>query len=477
MSLPDGRPARSLWWTFQDETGTATSGSGATRSKVLTSGIVTSLLPKAIAGIGPLVLVHLTLDYLGKDIYGVWMTAAALVGMAMWADLGLGNGLMTKLTQCHARSDIATARQQVSTTYAILICICAAFLAVLAALAQTLPWAAVLNIADPETAGLGTTIAVICVGAFALNMPLSLIHRVQWASQRVTVSNLWQAAGNLLSVALAWLAVHADAGPAVVVAGAVAGPVVMNAINTSYVFLRPARNIAPRFGDVDPAIARSIFQLGGGFFVISVLASLSLGADSVIVAHTAGLAAVTDFSVVARLFTILALLITVINAPFWPAVGDALARQDVEWVRRTTLRMTALSATVVLVVSAAMIIFATPLLQVWVDDSVAPDTALFVAFGVWWLLLATASPRFMVANAAGHLRPQIIGWTVFGVVAIATKWFAALVFGLPAMVAAGAICYLLVLWPTAQQGYRQVLRRKPHPMGGIPVPVLDAEGR
>ena len=68
--------------------------------------------------------------------------------------------------------------------------------------------------------------------------------------------------------------------------------------------------------------------------------ALAMNADYLVIAHVLGPESVTTFSVPARLFAQLGLLVSLVNLPLWPANGEALARGDVAWVRRITARMT-----------------------------------------------------------------------------------------------------------------------------------------
>jgi hypothetical protein len=77
---------------------------------------------------------------------------------------------------------------------------------------RTVSWPALFNVTDPTVARESGGIALICFGSFAINAPLSLIQRIQYSQQRVAQSNMWQAAGSVLSVAFVVAAVAADAG-------------------------------------------------------------------------------------------------------------------------------------------------------------------------------------------------------------------------------------------------------------------------
>ena len=433
---------------------------GRERSRRLMSGIATSLVSRGIAALAPLILVPITLTYLGRDVYGVWMTAASVTSMVLWADFGLGNGLLTKLAPCHARRDWETARRYVSTTYAVLTATALVLVGLLIGLSEVVPWAALFNVSNEGLFAVSREIAVVCLSAMIVNIPLSLVQRVQYASQQVAQSNLWQAGGSLAAVALAAMAVNWEAPAAVVVAAAVTGPLAVNVINSVVVYHGGGRVMAPRPGFVDHRFARTLLRLGGQFFVLSIVTSAALNADNLIVTQALGPAAVTEYAVPVKLFTALGLVVTLVNLPLWPANGEALARGDISWVRRTTRRMTLLSGGGVLIPSVALVLGGDWVIRVWTGTDLGTPQLLLAALAAWWFLLAITSPRFMVQNAAGLVRPQLIGWTVYLLASVPLKWLAAEEIGLAGVPLVGAGLYLACVWSAAQIGYRRTLQAR-----------------
>ncbi|MCK7523619.1 MAG: hypothetical protein MZV64_41275 [Ignavibacteriales bacterium] len=64
-------------------------------------------------------IVPVTLNYLGKTEYGIWLTLASILSWLINLDFGLGNGLRNKLAEALALNDIKLARIYVSTAYAV----------------------------------------------------------------------------------------------------------------------------------------------------------------------------------------------------------------------------------------------------------------------------------------------------------------------------------------------------------------------
>ncbi|TNH27621.1 lipopolysaccharide biosynthesis protein [Micromonospora orduensis] len=436
---------------------------GASRSRRLISGVTTALLSRAAGLVVPIVLVPVTLPYFGNDLYGLWMAVASLAGMAAFADLGLGSGLMTKLAPCYAHGDAVRARRYVSNAYLTLTVLAVALTALLWLTAGAVPWTALFNVTGQVTPEQTRMIALICLTAFVLNVPLSLIARVQYAYQQVGRSNVWQSAGNLAALAVVLGVVWAELSPLLVVAVSVATPLVVNLLNTLWFFGRQEPGIRPTPRAVDAAAALELTRLSGLFFVLTVVIAVATNADTLIIAHALGLSAVAGYAVPAKLMSQLGQLVVLVNVPLWPANGEALAQGHLDWVRRTTRRMTVLSVLAAGLPAAALVAFGDRLFAAWLPVPMDDDRWLLAGLGVWWLLQAALSPRFMVQNADGVIVPQLVGWAAFLVLSALGKWYAADRLGVAAVPWVGALGYALTVAPAALYGYRRTLRRHRRP--------------
>ncbi|MFV2100798.1 lipopolysaccharide biosynthesis protein [Micromonospora sp. LOL_024] len=430
---------------------------GSSRAWGIASWIATAVLGRVVSAIVPLALIPVTLAYLGPDLYGLWMAVIALTGMAAFADLGLGNGLLTRLAPCCASGDDHLGRRYVSSAYAMVSAIALAGCAVLWLGAGLVPWRAVFNAPDSISPADARALTLTCLTAFLLNMPLSLVNRVQFAYRMGARSNLWQAAGSASSLPLALGAVHAELPAAVVVAAAVTGPVLVNLVNTCWTFGRRLPGLAPTWGALDPATGRGLLRISGLFGVVTVLMTVADNADSLIIAHTRGLSEVTAYAVPARLFTQLGVIVMLVNQPFWPAHGEALAAGRVTWVRRTARRMTLVSTAIVLLPAAALVLWGEWLFTTWLPVPLLGDRWLLPGLAAWWLIVAATSPVFMVQNAAGVVRPQLVGYAAYLGLSLVGKWYGATHFGISAVPYVGAACYLLTVVPAALHGYRRAL--------------------
>lgn len=446
-----------------DPSARTAAGAPRSRTRAVAAGILASLGGSAMGMVAPLVVTPLAFGYLGAQRYGLWMAVTSLTSMSLFADLGLGNGLLTRLAALHGTDDRPAAAREVSSAYAMLTGLAAALLAGLALAADLVDWPRVLHVTDPPVAADARALVLVCFGAFLANIPLALVQRVQYAHQQVVQSNLWQAGGAVLSVALVWAAVAGEAPPVLVVAAAVSAVPLANLANSVCYFGWQDPTLRPRWSQVDRRTSAALLRLGLAFFGLSVLTSVGLNIDAFLVNRVLGLEEAANYAVVARLFSVLALVVTLVNLPLWPANGEAMARGDLGWVRRSSRRMMLLSAGAVAMPGLALVAWGNEVLRLWVRSAQLPRASvlLLLALAVWSVLLGAASPLFMVQNSVGLLGPQFVGWSLFLVLSVPLKVALGARFGLPAVPIAAVSAYAVAVLPAAVVGYRRALSAVP----------------
>ncbi len=315
------------------------------------------------------------------------------------------------------------------------------------------PWAGLLN-ASKDTSASG--IAVICLGALALNIPAALVHRVLFAMQLVPSSNRVLLLGAVAALLFALAGVQSKVEPLLLIGGIVACPVIVNVLATVSLFARHPR-LRPSIV-MGREVAVSLLRTGGMFFVIGVLSPIALNADILIVAHIDSVSAVSEYSVVSRTFGAMGLLVTVINLPLWPANAEALARGDLGWVVRTTRRMVALSGIATMALGVALLLVSGPLFQLLGGASIDPSALLVLGFAALWVCMSIAAPLFMVQNSVGWLRPQLVGWMAFLIVSVPLKVGVASQFDTQWIPFCAAVLYLALVFPCAYYGYQSCAR-------------------
>lgn len=395
-----------------------------------------------IVGVGAVfVTVPLTLNYLGSERYGLWMTISSVSLMLGFADLGIGNGVLNAVADAYGRDDRTLAMEAVSSGFFLMSLICVALVAVFAVVYTFVPWARLYNVTSAEAmreAGPATAVFFL---VWALNIPLDVVQRVQLGYQKGFVNYAWQAAGSLFALGGAVLAIVAEAGLPWLVLALTGGPLLAVALNGAVEFgwvrpwLRPARSHVTR------AAAGRILRLGVWFFVIQLAMTLSFASDYLVIAQVLGSAAVTQYAVPARLFAFIGVLVAMLVSPFWPAYGEAMARGDVRWIKRTLVRTLVLTFVLTAGPALVLVVIGRPLVHMWVGGSVDPSFWLLTGLALWALLSGLGSTVAVFLNGVSVLRFQAVCAVLLAVTALVLKILFARRWGVAGVPWALVICY------------------------------------
>lgn len=420
------------------------------RGRRLALGSATSLVARGIHVATMLLVVPMTLTYLGAERYGLWMTITSLLMLLAFADFGLGNGLLNAVATAIGRGDVAGARKAVSTA-AVLLTAIAVLLAGLFFVAYPhIPWGWLLNTSTPEMTREGAQAAIVLFLCVAAGLPFAITQRVQAGHEEVHVSNLWQAFASILALLGIWCAVAAEASLPILVAAAAGAPVVTSVAATWYEFGRRRPALRPSRESYSSAEARLLLRSGGLFVVLQTAAMVLGSADNIIVSHALGPKEVTSLAVPARLFAVVPMLVGLAIGPLWPAYAAAKAQGDVRWVRSAITRSIFMAGAVAALVGTSLVIWGEHVIRAWVGNSVTVSTSLLAGLAVWTTLSAIGSAQSIALNGMGVLRAQAACAVVATLLAVIAKILLVSRFGIEGAVwATVPVYFVIVLLPGA----------------------------
>lgn len=388
------------------------------------------------------------------------MTAVSVTSMALFVDLGVGNGLLTRVSVAFGASDWDGARAYVTSAYVMLFAVAAFWGGV-----AVLLWAVFNEIgADQFGHGLSASelsVAFICIGAFLLSLPASVIQRVMYATQQAWLANVWQALGAVAAVALCLLVIRHSSHAWLAVAVYSVAPTIVLWV-AAIEFFRRRVEIRPRIKEFSVSRSRDLLGLGLRFFLLSVVTSTALNLDYIIIANKLGPAAVTEYAVPAKLGSLLGLLVTALFLPLWAANGDALASNDYAWVRRTCVKMSLVGSAVVLVAGVLLVIFSDSILNLWMGRSFDGQRSVLFWLAVASVLMAVGSPYQMLLNASDTVIVQVMAWLAFLGASLTLKLILVQRAELWIVPMVTAVCYAATVLPVVINASRRLLTRGPH---------------
>lgn len=366
-----------------------------------------------------LITVPLTLEYLGAERYGMWMTISSLIAMVTFADLGIGNGLMNRVSGALGRDDHEAVTRYVSSAFFALAGTAIAAGAVFLAAWRLVPWSSIFNVVSSAArAEAGPAVGALAA-VFLVSLPLGVVQRLRLGQQEGFVDSLWTAGGSLLALISVIVAIRVRAGLPMLAIAMAGAPLVATVANGSWLFFKQRPWLRPRWRSASWPAARDIVSLGGHFLVLQLYASASFGSNNVIIAQVLGAESVAQFAIVMKLFGLIPMAVSFVTMPLWPAYAEAFSRGDLDWAWRTLRRSVRVALTLSAVGSGVLLVAARPIIDVWVGREFRPDLLLLAAFGSYVTVNAVAAALSAFCNGAGMLKIQValgLGSTVANVV-------------------------------------------------------------
>ena len=376
------------------------------RARRVGAGIVSGMAGRFAALFAPLFATPAMLHYFGDATFGLWATSVSITSIAVIADLGIGNGLLTRIAAAHGKSDYLEIRKYLASAYAAIGAVAAVLLAL------TLTYFAV-------TAGSDVVLGVFAM--FIIGMPGAVFYQFLYGIQKVPTSNLFLILGAVASVVSCLLAVHL-AAPFWVVVVAYGLPPTLVSLSGAVWFFYKHVEFRPSIGAIEWHFAKDLLRLGSRFFLLSILTAVGLNIDNVIISTHVSPQAVAGYAITMRLGSLLGLVITALYLPLWAANGEALAKHDYQWIRRGAFRMSLFGFLLVAVSGGALVMFSDTIMMLWVGRTFANQHLILISVVASSAIVAATSPYNMVLNAMGRASIQILPWLAFVLISVALKF-------------------------------------------------------
>ena len=332
-------------------------GAGGKRERSVLAFFATSLLARGTGIVCQLVQVPLALHYLGKEMFGLWITLASFSYMLTVADFGIGLGAQNRITAHYALDEQRAARRVFLTAVTALGAMSLALTLLVLPACLLVDWPKLLKLTEPaaiaQARGAALAAALCCTGGIVLSMG----QRLAFAVHRSWLNNVELTLVGVCNVTGVYLASRLHLGLSAFILAVYLPGCVINVFLNFGLFgsLGWFRRLAPPADEtvhsawLDLAELRGIVKTGSLYFVQQLCALSLFTAPAVLISTILGASAVVPFNLSQRLFSLLLVIPNGILPPLWPAYAEAKAKGDWTWISRTLYRSvgTVLALTIV----------------------------------------------------------------------------------------------------------------------------------
>jgi len=378
------------------------------RTVLAQKNIVVSLIIRTTGILISFLLVPLTIGYLKTNDYGIWLTLSSILTWINYFDIGLGNGLRNKLTEALAKNDTAKARKYVSTTFALLTIIMAAFYVIFIISNFFLHWDTILNTDESQRQELSKLVLIV-FGFFCLQFVLKTTGIVLLSLQKPAFNDLINVLGNLLSLLIIFILTRVSNPSLSYVAIAFSGsPVLVFLVAYFLIFKGKYKFISPKYSLIDFKYTKELIGLGFQFFIIQIAVSLVIySSTNLIITQMFGNEMVTIYNIAFRYFNALTMIYLIIIMPFWSAATDAYAKEDYSWIKKSVKRLLMYFG-ITLILTVIMIIFSDTFYRIWLGKNyISIPLSLSILVAIYTILYNWSNTFIYFVNGIGKIRLQL----------------------------------------------------------------------
>ncbi|WP_394229068.1 lipopolysaccharide biosynthesis protein [Shewanella colwelliana] len=350
-------------------------------------------------------LVPISISYLGKDNYGVWIVLYSFLLMLTSCDLGVSSSFRNLLTKSITQSNEVESIRIVSTTYAIIALLSLAILIMLVFFTTTFDFEVF------KYFPIGVIIFILVVSLLDYN--LKLILTIYTAHQKAFLLPMITALINL-SFLFATSTINyfniGEQGYRLYIFCAIL-PVcsfLANLFVTFKAFLGEMKNIRPRLTYVDKSFFKPLLISGSGFFIIQISMAILTQYSSILIFEYSSSEILADISILDRFFGLISVVGAVILFPFWSKFTSKHVEGDYVWIENCIMKLECLFALAVLVVILMLLVFPVFLTYWLVDQNASISFSLSFIVALKYLAILLNSIYSYFLNGIGKIKLQMI---------------------------------------------------------------------
>lgn len=392
------------------------------RTAIVVRNTFLSLFLKGISIIVSFILVPVSLQAVGKHEYGIILTITSVINWIAFFDIGMGNGLRTKLGKCIAENDRVLARKYVSTAYFYIASIFIGIFIVYALVHPFIDWFRLLDIRKNDIPRLDTCMFFLVI-LFVARFILQLIGVILLADQQSYVNDVIMPISNLLTLGLVFFLYQTGQADFYLITYSIcSAPVLVLLVYTFVLFKGKYRWLRPSFKWIDHSLRKGLLSLGVKFFLVQIAALIMFSSSNFLIAQLFSMEEVTMFNIGNRYYGVSLMLSGIILTPLWGAFTNAWYQGDKHWISGMIRKMVFLNLGF-LVLCAIMFFYYEPVSDWWLPEQILLTPVFAITLILYNFQAAFNNIFSYFLNAIGKVNIQLYAAISGGIITVPATIF------------------------------------------------------
>jgi O-antigen/teichoic acid export membrane protein len=382
-----------------------------------------SMFSKLISLLALYFYVRWTLPYLGKEMFGVWMTMTSVITfLSIFSDLGLGNSLINHIAASKARNAQEELKEYTSSSFFFLALI-STVIGIIFFFSSSAVLRTITNGLMSEQDIDQVKYALIWLFTiFLINLPFVTVDKTLEGHQLSYVSSNWSTVGNIISLIVTYFITQQSLGISWLIASTFG---LQSLIRIIYFFVEFNSRLVfgrPSFKYIRLKKASSLLRSGLLFFLLNIFNVLAFQLDNILISKELGVGNVALFSLMQKLMSI-SMFFWFYTISLWPAFAEAHSIGDKTWINKTAKFVIKLNTLIGVLYALFMILFSGSILKFWSNGLVAtPSFTLTLGFGLYIILNGVIGGASLVFNTGPLLKKHIAGFCLASFTTILLKY-------------------------------------------------------
>ncbi|MGN6161290.1 MAG: lipopolysaccharide biosynthesis protein [Marmoricola sp.] len=432
------------------------SATASHRDRAVLRSALTGVIARVATAGGSVIGVAMAARSLTAAELGVTSILTMLVVYFGFADFGMSTLLMTRLPAAHARDDHEQARELVGSVLSAMLVVSSVVAVFGIASVYVLPWRRLLGAGSIAPGELDASLIVfVLTGAAGIvGMVGSRVLASMQQGATVQIATAVAAVGSVAAVGLC-VAIHAALWGYVL---AFAGPPTLSGLVQLVLAFVRFPSLAGIRHTLGLRSGLGVLRSGLEYGILSAGWVVAYTLDAIVVSSILGAAAAAVFGIATRLFSLIAGTLTVAGQQMWPAMADALARGEVDWVRARFRRSLQIAGGTAALSCLFLLVAGQTIARLWVGDKLVPPFALFVVLAVWTVYMTVITQYSYMLMAADRIRLLagigiVIALVNIGVSIAFTHWI-----GMTGPIVGNLVAAVLIQWGPMVLMTRRLMR-------------------
>ncbi len=345
------------------------------------------------------------LKYLGNEKYGVWVTIFSVVNILFFVDLGIVNGLKTKLSEALSLGKQKIAQEYISTAYISIFSISILFFLVGFFVIQNINLTSLLNIDNGITEDNLKQVFLITLIFIVFNFFLSIYKPLYSAINKSAKVELSLLLYQLSIFCLIYYSIQNLQSSLQNVAIYYGISNLIISLLFSYFFFKERQHLIPSFMFFNKNKIKELMSLSIDFFIIQLSMIIIFTTDNLLISNLLGPKEVTNYDVVLKLFQVLIIISLIVLDPFWALFSDAFQKRDYTWLKATIKWLNKLF--ILFLISVIILVFTAPkIITLWIGETVQVNQALVYSMGIFVIVRVYAAIYMYFLNGIGEIKLQ-----------------------------------------------------------------------